>query len=352
MIIEKLRRNIILPTTVALLLLVSMAMVNSLALESNIDRPGMDYSNFDLASADPSLCEQACNGDPNCRAFTYVKPGVQGASARCWLKNAIPTAVPNDCCDSGVKGSTGIACPPDLPDPQLLLTGTESYTASGGQYTRYNLAVLNRAAYTADLFQAAPDLPPCGTNTNSARAWVNIYNQDGTYIYGFCSLGSSEDLGSLWFAVAQGDTPPAQVYITIEDRRCSKTYQSNPVSIPAGGSSPGGSTPGGTSPGAGPGSSPAAIDLTGTWNCDDGGKYYVRQFGSTVWWYGEHDPNSPNWSNVMRGTISDHTINADWTDVPKGSIMQFGMLTLNIESNNRISAVSKTGGFAGSVWTR
>ena len=63
-------------------------------------------------------------------------------------------------------------------------------------------------------------------------------------------------------------------------------------------------------------------------------------------------PTNPDWSNVMHGTISGSTINADWTDVPKGSIMQYGMLTLQIQSNNRIVALSKTGGFAGSVWTR
>jgi hypothetical protein len=92
--------------------------------------------------------------------------------------------------------------------------------------------------------------------------------------------------------------------------------------------------------------------LTGIWNCDDGGKYYIRQFGATIWWYGEHDPNTPDWSNVMPGTISGNTINADWTDVPKGSIMQYGNLKLHIASGNEIVVISKTGGFAGSVWTR
>jgi hypothetical protein len=96
----------------------------------------------------------------------------------------------------------------------------------------------------------------------------------------------------------------------------------------------------------------ALIDLTGVWNSDDGGIYYVRQLGTTVWWYGELDPNTPNWSNVMRGAISGNMINADWTDVPKGSVMQYGNLVLQIESNNKLVAISKTGGFAGSVWTR
>ena len=30
-----------------------------------------------------------------------------------------------------------------------------------------------------------------------------------------------------------------------------------------------------------------AIDLTGTWNCDDGSKYYIRQIGNTLAWLGE-----------------------------------------------------------------
>ena len=133
------------------------------------------------------------------------------------------------------------------------------------------------------------------------------------------------------------------------------TLQKTPamvIPIP-GGITPGGLIPGDMSPG---GRYPAAclllIDLTGVWDCDDGGKYYVRQLGTTVWWYGELDPNAPNWSNVMRGTISGNMINADWTDVPKGSIMQNGNLVLQIESNNQLVAISKTGGFAGSVWTR
>lgn len=119
------------------------------------------------------------------------------------------------------------------------------------------------------------------------------------------------------------------------------------------GTTPGGMIPGEVIPGeAIPGTVPTPIDLTGVWNCDDGGKYYVRQLGTTVWWYGELNPNTPNWSNVMRGTISGNMINADWTDVPKGYIMQNGNLVLQIVSNNQLVAISKTGGFAGSVWTR
>jgi hypothetical protein len=75
------------------------------ALEEGIDRPGMDYASFDLDQADPALCQAACEQAAECRAFTYVAPGAQGAAARCWLKSGVPAPQPNSCCVSGVKGA-------------------------------------------------------------------------------------------------------------------------------------------------------------------------------------------------------------------------------------------------------
>ena len=65
---------------------------NPLKQEPGIDRSGGDYKNFDLAAADPGLCAAACAGDVQCRAFSCVIRGVQGASARCWLKASVPAA--------------------------------------------------------------------------------------------------------------------------------------------------------------------------------------------------------------------------------------------------------------------
>jgi len=72
-------------------------------LEYNVDRPGSDYRNFDLREARPELCQWACAAEAGCVAFTYVKPGVQGPAARCWLKSRVPTAVSSGCCVSGVN---------------------------------------------------------------------------------------------------------------------------------------------------------------------------------------------------------------------------------------------------------
>jgi hypothetical protein len=65
--------------------------------------PGSDYRDFDLKIDDPKLCAQVCTEDSSCIACTYVKPGIQGPNARCWLKNNVSSPVPDQCCQSGVK---------------------------------------------------------------------------------------------------------------------------------------------------------------------------------------------------------------------------------------------------------
>ena len=71
-------------------------------MEDGIDRPGSDFDSFDLAEADPALCQKACVDNAQCVAWTFVKPGIQADSARCWLKRPAPEKVENDCCVSGV----------------------------------------------------------------------------------------------------------------------------------------------------------------------------------------------------------------------------------------------------------
>ncbi len=74
-------------------------------LEENTDRPGMNYKSYYLPSADTQLCANDCANDPNCKAFTYVKPGVRGANSapECWLKNVAPNPMSSECCVSGAK---------------------------------------------------------------------------------------------------------------------------------------------------------------------------------------------------------------------------------------------------------
>ena len=65
------------------------------------DMPGSDYVNFSAAT--PFICRDTCGGDTRCTAWTWVKPGVQGPNAQCWLKNNTPAMVKNSCCSSGTR---------------------------------------------------------------------------------------------------------------------------------------------------------------------------------------------------------------------------------------------------------
>jgi PAN domain len=65
--------------------------------------PGSDYANFNAESA--FVCRNTCGGDSRCQAWTWVKPGIQGASGHCWLKHRVPTLVKDNCCNSGSRAN-------------------------------------------------------------------------------------------------------------------------------------------------------------------------------------------------------------------------------------------------------
>ncbi|MFH1196633.1 MAG: hypothetical protein V1720_13105 [bacterium] len=101
-----------------------------------------------------------------------------------------------------------------------------------------------------------------------------------------------------------------------------------------------------------------AISFSQDYNLDGvfeggGGKYYIRQLGNDVLWYGEEVAESPAWSNVAHGVISGNTITVLWADVPKGFIMQSGNLVIQINSNDELVLLEQTGEFfATDSWIR
>ena len=121
--------------------------LRSQTLEYDTDRPGMDYKNFDLPSPDANGCQNACINDPNCKAFTYVKPGIQGSNARCWLKTGVPALKQSTCCISGIKkadaGAPSVAPVPMQPGLSVIIPATifESDTDRPGiDYRSFDLS--------------------------------------------------------------------------------------------------------------------------------------------------------------------------------------------------------------------
>ena len=137
---------------------------------------------------------------------------------------------PNDFASPNEQPPATVASTPanvTPPKPVLYLLRQEPFATGGKNWIRYRYDVLNKADYPAEMFAAAPSLPPCGSNTNSSRTWVDFFDETGKRLYGFCALGAPADLGKIWFALEEGVIPPSYVYIELNDRQTNTKYKSN-----------------------------------------------------------------------------------------------------------------------------
>ena len=91
----------------------------------------------------------------------------------------------------------------------------------------YEIEIVNRVEFANELFTASPDLPPCGKNTKSSRTWIDVFDQRGNRLYGFCAFTKPADLEKIWFTLESGVTPPSYIYIQLHDRKTDTKYKSN-----------------------------------------------------------------------------------------------------------------------------
>jgi hypothetical protein len=92
-------------------------------------------------------------------------------------------------------------------------------------------------------------------------------------------------------------------------------------------------------------------ELTGAWQGDDGGVYYIRQVGDCVWWFGTEvdDVQSgrlgqPGFANVATGRVDGALIEVEWADLPLGDILGGGGLTLVYDvANDRLLITEQRG---------
>lgn len=120
----------------------------------------------------------------------------------------------------------------NIPDPELEFVEKQELTENGRRFTVFRLTVNNWEKFPEELFEPAPNLPPCGKNENASRTWIEIYNQKSKRIYGFCAIKSAKELmNALAFSIPEGATPPEKVFIVIFDRERKKFYKSKKVSV-------------------------------------------------------------------------------------------------------------------------
>jgi len=119
------------------------------------------------------------------------------------------------------------ASAPPLPNPVIYFIGSEAFQQGGKTYFRYRYDVFNKDAYPADMFAPAPTRPPCGANTKASRTWVDLFDERGKRLYGFCALSKPGDLNQIYFALEENVIPPSWIYIEMTDRQTNTKYKSN-----------------------------------------------------------------------------------------------------------------------------
>jgi hypothetical protein len=99
-------------------------------MEAGWDRPGSDMMQKAFGQQGPEKCKQWCDRTKGCKAWTWVKPGVQGDGAMCYLKNTVPDRVKDDCCTSGVAGQGEVTYVPEYGKDRM---GSDYHSAELGQ---------------------------------------------------------------------------------------------------------------------------------------------------------------------------------------------------------------------------
>lgn len=169
---------------------------------ADTDRPGADFLGFDLPRNEPNganLCATACAQNGQCRAYTYVKPGVQGPEARCYLKQSAPPAQSNACCVSGARSGNQLVVQAAAPNPFVTeatrrRVGYASIPASG--VVPVAIVIFDFGGgfpaddgglpYDADYFEALSFAPAVGNPDEFAATWSvrlpsgRMYQRRGT----------------------------------------------------------------------------------------------------------------------------------------------------------------------------
>jgi hypothetical protein len=119
----------------------------------------------------------------------------------------------------------------DFPKPKLRLVSVSDTVNNGHRLKLYEVEVVNREEFDNELFVPSPALPACGVNRSASRTWVDIFNEKGARIYGFCALKVNGELATLRFSVPADRPQPKKIFIELVDRFEERVVRSNTVSV-------------------------------------------------------------------------------------------------------------------------
>jgi len=90
-------------TVILMVLLLAGSAVHAQMLEQNIERAGATYQRISIGHSGANACWSRCAADPQCKAWTWQRPGIAGTQGMCSLKTAVTPARYSPCCVSGIS---------------------------------------------------------------------------------------------------------------------------------------------------------------------------------------------------------------------------------------------------------
>jgi hypothetical protein len=129
-------------------------------------------------------------------------------------------------------GPMALDAPSAQPEPVVEIVNSDFYEWQGRKWLRVILTIKNWKEYPAELFEPAPDLPPCGNVTSAARTWVAVRTTEGRQLVGLCDMRNVNSLVSISLSLPPAVEPGTRILVTLFDRRAQKLYRSNSVAIP------------------------------------------------------------------------------------------------------------------------
>jgi hypothetical protein len=92
-------------------------------------------------------------------------------------------------------------------------------------------------------------------------------------------------------------------------------------------------------------------ELTGAWEGSEGGRYWIRQVGDCVWWFGTDVKDlargatgQNGFANVASGRIDGTRVDVEFADLPLGDVLGGGGLTLVYDAEkDRMTIVEQRG---------
>jgi hypothetical protein len=101
---------------------------------------------------------------------------------------------------------------------------------------------------------------------------------------------------------------------------------------------------------------PCVNNISGKWNGNDGGTYWIMQSKTRTSWFGASGlQEGTAFANVFQGWRSGDTITGYWADVPMGKIMQGGGISFTCIHEGGIDKLirkSQTGGFGATLLSK